>query len=246
MKFKKSLFKSNNPMVKEEVLRRNSTSKDIENMTIQGGVNKSFVLFGVLLMAFYVGYAAPSTLFMYGGVIGGFIVSIIAARDTQRSAIWAPLFAGLYGVAIGSVSHFYAALYDGIIFHAVTLTFAIFFTMLTLYKSGLIKVTDRFRSIILMATGAIMLLYIVSFVLSFFSIDFPFLHDRGMIGVGISLVIVAIASLKLLVDFDNFDKGEQLGSPKYMEWYIAMGFLFTMIWLYMEILWLLSNFLGED
>ena len=179
-------------------------------------------------------------------MIGGFIVSIIAAKDLQRSNIWAPLFAGLYGLAIGSISYLYASLYDGIIFHAVTLTFAIFFTMLTLYKSGLIQVTERFRSIILMATGAIMLMYILSFVLSLFSIDLPFLHDRGMIGIGISLAIVVIASLKLLVDFDNFDKGAQLRSPKYMEYYIAMGLLFTMIWLYMEILWLLSNFLGDD
>ena len=246
MKFKKSLFESNNPMVKEEVLRRNTTQERLDVMTVQGGVNKSFVLFGVLLMAFYVGYAMPNTLFMYGGMIGGFIVSIIAAKDTQRSAIWAPLFAGLYGLAIGAISYFYASIYNGIIFHAVTLTFAIFFAMLTLYKSGLITVTERFRSIILMATGAIMLMYIISFVLSFFSIDFPFLHDRDAIGIGISLAIVAIASLKLLVDFDNFDKGAQMGSPKYMEWYIAMGFIFTMIWLYMEILWLLSNFLGDD
>ena len=91
-----------------------------------------------------------------------------------------------------------------------------------------------------------MLLYIVSFVLSLFSIDMPFLHDQSMMGIGISLVIVVIASLKLLVDFDNFDKGEQFGSPKYMEYYIAMGLLFTMVWLYTEILWLLSAVMSGD
>jgi uncharacterized YccA/Bax inhibitor family protein len=246
MKLGKNLFRSSNPMVKEEVLRQNTTREREDKMTIEGGVNKSFVLFGVLLMAFYVGYTNPNPLFAYGGMIGGFIVSIIAARDLKRSNIWAPLFAGLYGLAIGAVSFMYASIYDGIIFHAVTLTFAIFFTMLTLYKSGLIKVTERFRSIIMVATGAIMIMYLLSFVLSLFSIDLPFLHDRGMIGIGISMAIVAIASLKLLVDFDNFDRGAQLGSPKYMEYYVAMGLLFTMIWLYMEILWLLSNFLGDD
>ena len=118
--------------------------------------------------------------------------------------------------------------------------------MLTLYKSGLITVTEKFRSVIMMATGAIMLLYIVSFVLSLFSINMPFLHEQSMIGIGISMVIVVIASLKLLVDFDNFDKGAQFGSPKYMEYYIAMGLLFTMIWLYTEILWLASALMSGD
>ena len=228
------------------MLRDNRTHDRNEVMTVQGGVNKSFVLFGVLLMTFFVGYSTPNPLFMYGGMIGGFIVSIIMSRDLQRSNIWAPLFAGLYGLAIGAISAIYANVFgDNIIFHAVTLTFAIFFSMLTLYKSGLITVTEKFRSIIMMATGAIMLLYIVSFVLSLFSIDMPFLHDQSMIGIGISMAIVVVASLKLLVDFDNFDRGAKFGSPKYMEYAIAAGLLFTMIWLYTEILWLLSAMSGD-
>lgn len=246
MKLEERLTKSNNPMIKEEVLKGNITNDRQEVMTIQGGVNKSFVLFAVLLMAAFVGYSAPSKLFMIGGSIGGFIVSIIASRDLKRSNIWAPLFAGLYGLAVGSITYLYGAMYNGIVFHAITITFAIFFTMLTLYKSGLIQVTEKFRSVIMTAMGAIMLLYIVSFVLSLFSIDMPFLHDQSMIGVGISMGIVVIASLKLLVDFDNFDKGAAFGSPKYMEYYIAMGLLFTMIWLYTEILYILSYFMGGD
>ena len=214
---------------------------------VQGGVNKTFVLFGVLLMGAFVGYSAPSQLFMIGGFIGGFIVSLIMSRDLKRSNIWAPLFAGLYGLAVGSISAIYAAAFDGIVFHAITLTFAIFFTMLTLFKSGLIKVTEKFRSVIMMATGAIMLVYIVEFVLGyFFSIDVPYLHDQSMMGIGISLVIVVVASLKLLVDFDNFERGEKFGSPKYMEYAIGAGLLFTMIWLYTEILYLVSAFMGSD
>lgn len=246
MSFKNKLLSSNNPMLKDEVLKQNTTRDRNDVMTVQGAVNKSFLLFVVLLMTFVVGFANPSPLFMYGGVIGGFIVSIIGARDLQRSHIWAILFAALYGVATGVISAIYNARFDGILLHAVTLTFAIFFTMLTLYKSGLITVTEKFRSIIMMATGAIMLLYLLSFVLSFFSITLPFLHEQSMIGIGISLVIVVIASLKLLVDFDDFDKGERFGSPKYMEWYVAKGLLFTMIWLYWEILWLVSALTGGE
>lgn len=246
MKLEERLNKSNNPMIKEEVLRGNTTNDRQEVMTIQGGVNKTFILFAVLLMAAFVGYSAPSQLFMIGGSIGGFIVSIIAAKDLKRSNIWAPLFAGLYGLAIGSITFMYGAMYDGIVFHAITITLAIFFTMLTLYKSGLIVVTEKFRSVIMTAMGAIMLLYIVSFGLSMFGIDMPYLHDQSMIGVGISMGIVVIASLKLLVDFDNFDRGAKFGSPKYMEYYIGMGLLFTMIWLYTEILYILSYFMGSD
>ncbi|MEM1120885.1 MAG: Bax inhibitor-1/YccA family protein [Bacteroidota bacterium] len=246
MKLADRLTKSNNPMIKEEVLKGNITRDRQEVMTIQGGVNKSFVLFAVLLMAAFVGFSNPNNIFLYGGSIGGFIVSIIASRDLERSNIWAPLFAGLYGLAIGVITFAYGSMFEGIVFHAITITLAIFFTMLTLYKSGLIKVTEKFRSIIMTAMGAIMLLYIVSFILSLFSIDMPLLHDQSIYGVGISMGIVVIASLKLLVDFDNFDKGAQFGSPKYMEYYIAMGLLFTMIWLYTEILYILSYFMGSD
>ncbi|MEM9823507.1 MAG: Bax inhibitor-1/YccA family protein, partial [Bacteroidota bacterium] len=140
----------------------------------------------------------------------------------------------------------YASIFENIVFSAVSLTFAILFTMLMLYKSGLIKVTERFRNIVMTATGAIMLVYLASMVLYFFSIDMPFLHDQSPIGIGISLLIVGVASMKLLVDFDNFEKGEQLKTPSYMEWYFGMSLLFTLIWLYLEILWLLSNFMGND
>lgn len=241
------LNKSNNPMIKEEVLKGNTTNNRQEVMTVQGGVNKTFVLFGVLLMTAYVGYMAPSRLFMMGGFIGGFIVSIIMSRDLKRSNIWAPLFAGLYGLGVGALSAVYGSMFDGIVFQAITITMSVFFVMLTLFKSGLIKVTEKFRSVIMMATGAIMLLYIVEFVLgTFFSIDVPYLHDQSMMGIGISLVIVVVASLKLLVDFDNFERGEKFGSPKYMEFAIGAGLLFTMIWLYTEILYLLSAVMGSD
>lgn len=246
MKFEKRLLESNNPMMKDEVLQQNTTRNRREAMTVQGAVNKSFILFIALLATFVVGFAFPNPLFLWGGIIGGFVISIIAAKDLQRSHIWAILFAAVYGLATGALSAIYNARFDGILFHAVTLTFSIFFTMLTLYKSGLVKVTEKFRSVIMMATGAIMLLYLVSFVLYMFGITMPFLHEQSMIGIGISLVIVAIASLKLLVDFDDFHKGEQFGSPKYMEWYVAKGLLFTMIWLYWEILWLVSAFMGGD
>ena len=118
--------------------------------------------------------------------------------------------------------------------------------MLALYKTGLITVTQKFRAGVTMAVGAVMLLYLVNIVLHLFGISIPFLHDGGPIAIGISAVIIVIACLNLLLDFDNFDKGEQAGAPKYMEWYFGMGLLFTIVWLYLELLRLLSFFMGED
>ena len=97
-----------------------------------------------------------------------------------------------------------------------------------------------------MATGAILLVYVLNFVLSFFGMNVPYLHEGGMIGIGISLVIVGVAAMNLLLDFDNFDKGEQFGAPAYMEWFCAMGLLITLVWLYIEILRLLSLLQGRD
>jgi len=242
------LTKSNNPMIKEKVVTGSSpiTRSGESSMTLQGSVNKSFMLFGLLLVTAFVGYTAPSKMFMYGGIFGGMAISFIASMKPEKSAIWAPLFALVYGLAIGTISAIYASMYNGIIFHAVTITLSIFFAMLFLYKSGLITVTDKFRSVIMTLMGGIMILYLVSFGMHLFGYDMPFLHDQSPIGIGISLVIALVASLKLLVDFDNFDRGVKAGAPNYMEWYISMGLLFTMIWLYTEILYLVSAFMGSD
>ena len=129
----------------------------------------------------------------------------------------------------------------GIVFQAFSLTIAALFAMLFIYKSGIIKVNGRFRMMVVMATGAIALVYLTSFVLSFFGIQIPYLHQGGPIGIGISAVVLAIACLNLLLDFDNFERGEQYGAPKYMEWFSAVGLIVTLVWIYLEILRLLSR-----
>ncbi len=244
--------KSSNPMFSEDKMRGSSTVLDGEmvsvgeKMTVNGAVNKTFVLFGIMLAAAAVGFLFPNMIFFWGGMLGGVAIYFLASRSPERSNVLAPLYAVVEGLFVGTVTAMYAAAFDGIIFHAVTLTFAILFMMLTLYKAGVIKVTAKFRAGVSMAVGAVMLLYLVNIVLYFFGISIPFLHDGGPMAIGISLVIIGIASLNLLLDFDNFDKGEQLGAPKHMEWYFGMGLLFTLIWLYLEILRLLAMFAGND
>ncbi len=248
----RNIFESNNPMIKEEAIERNTNVLDSEMvysgelMTVNGAVNKTVMLLGIMTIAALGGYVFASKFLMIGGVIGGAAVSFIAGRNLDKSPMLAPLFAVFEGLVVGGASAIYSSFYGGIIFQAVTLTLAILFTMLMLYKSGVIKVTERFRSIIMTAVGGIMLLYLVEFVLYFFGVDVPFLHDQSPIGIGISLVIVGVASMKLLVDFDNFDKGEEMKTPSYMEWYYGMGLLFTLVWLYLEILYLISAFAGGD
>lgn len=216
-------------------------------MTAQGAVNKSFMLFGILLITTYIGFTNPHPVLVWGGAIVGLIVVLIAAFKPHLSPTLAPIYAVVEGLFVGGITATYAwAFGGGIIFQAVTLTFAVLFMMLFLYKSGTIKVTQKLRSGIIMATGAILLVYILNLVLSFFGINMPYLHQGGTIGIGISLVIVGVAAMNLLLDFDNFDKGEQFGAPAYMEWFCAMGLLITLVWLYVEILRLLSIISGRD
>lgn len=217
-----------------------------ERMTVQGAVNKSLILGFIMLVTAVFAFQAPNPLFMWGGAIGGLVIVLIASFKPQYSGTLAPIYAGLEGLFVGAISAIYASAYNGIVFQAVTLTMAVFFIMLFIYKAGIIKVTNKLRSGVIMATGAIFVVYLLSWVLSMFGINMPYLHEGGMIGIGISLLIIGVAAMNLLLDFDNFDKGEQYGAPKYMEWFSAMGLLITLVWLYIEILRLIAIFTSSD
>lgn len=254
MSRRRSLMESRNPVMKEEMYRRTAEGTldgDMiqvtgERMTIQGAINKTFILTGIMILTAALGFAYPSPLFMWGGAIGGLIVVLIASARPQNSPTLAPLYAALEGLFVGSISAIYASLVNGIIFHAVTLTIAVLFMMLFLYKSRIIKVTKQLRTGIIMATGAVFIVYLLNMVLSLFGINMPYLHEGGAIGIGISLVIIGIAAFNLLLDFDNFEKGEKYGAPGFMEWFSAMGLLITLVWLYIEILRLVAIISSSD
>jgi len=248
MSRKKSFFESSNPVMNEKILQQSAGTMvhGGEVMTVNGAVNKTLLLTAILLFTTLFSYLNPNPILMWGGAIAGFIVVMISVFKPQYSNITAPLYAGLEGLFVGGISAMYAAAFNGIIFQAVTVTMAILFMMLFLYKSGIIKVTKSFRTGVIMATGAVLLVYLVSFALGMFGINVPFLHEGGMMGIGISVVIIGIASLNLLLDFDNFEKGEELGAPRYMEWFFAMGLLVTLVWLYLEVLRLIAMLSGRD
>lgn len=246
---RRGLFESSNPYLQGKAFQNTgngATLADDEKMTVNGAVNKTFFLGTIMLAAAGVSYTFPSSLLTWGGAIAGLIVVIVASRRVEQSSTWGPLYAVFEGLFLGGITAMYASMFDGIVLQAVTLTFAVFFAMLAIYKSGLIKVTKSFRSGIMMATMGIFGLYLVSFVLSFFGIHMSFLHEASPLTLIISLGILAIASLNLLLDFDTFEKGEEHGAPVYMEWFAAMGLLITLVWIYIEILRILSIFTGRD
>lgn len=254
---RRNLFESRNPIMTERSFKQSTqevgqpSSQELvgiqqDTMTVAGAVNKSLLLSTILMISAIAGYVFASPIVLWGGMGIGLVLVLVAVFKTHWSPFIAPAYAFFEGLFVGAISAMYASAFDGIIFHAVSLTMAVLFLMLFLYKSGIIKVTQKLRAGVMMATGAVIVVYVLSFVLGFFGIEMPFLHDAGPIGMGISLVIIGIASMNLLLDFDNFDKGAQMGSPKYMEWFCAMGLLITLVWLYVEILRFLAILNSSD
>lgn len=244
-----NFFEPGNPVFNEERLRKESTGRSTvgpiirdDTMSINGAVNKSIFLFSLMMLTTFVSFIMPSPFLLWVGAIGGLIAVLVSVFKPQWSATIAPGYALFEGLFLGTISYFYAnAFYPGIIFQAIGLTMGTLITMLLVYKSGLIKVTDKFRTGVVMATGAIFIVYMISWIGSMFGFAVPYLHEGGVIGIGISIVIIGVAALNLLLDFDLFEKGEQMQAPKYMEWFAAMSLLVTLVWLYVEFLRLLSK-----
>jgi uncharacterized YccA/Bax inhibitor family protein len=237
----RNLFNSSSNPVLSEKSFQSTTGVVGETMTVRGAVQKSFLLAALLVVVGIWAFSNASPLLIGVGAIGGLIAVLVAVFKKEWSPFLAPIYAVLEGLVLGAVTAIYAQAYDGIVFNAITLTIAILLAMLFLYQTRIIKVTEKFRSGVIMATMGIFLVYLLNFVLGFFGINLPFLHSGGIMGIGISLFIVGIASLNLLLDFDMFEKGEQYGAPKYMEWFAALGLMVTLVWLYLEILRLLSK-----
>lgn len=240
-------MKSSNPLLKEKIFSPDYAVSD--RMSLNGVVNKSFLLLGMLfLSAFYVwqqfsvGQSFSSVSgYLIVGAIGGLILAVITSFKPNLSGITAPIYAVLEGLFIGGISAYMEMRFPGIVFQAVSLTFAVFFTMLFLYRTGIIKVTAKFKMMVVSATGAIFLFYMLSFILSFFGISMPLIHDTGIFGIGFSLFVVGLAAFNLVLDFDFIDESVKRGAPKFMEWFGAFALLVTLVWLYIEILRLLSK-----
>ena len=158
------------------------------------------------------------------------------------SPITAPIYALLEGLFLGGISAFFEKSYPGIAVQAIGLTFGVLFVLLLAYKTGLVRATRGFKLGVIAATGAIALVYLANIVMgAFFHSQISILYSRTPLGIGISVVVVIIAALNLVLDFDMIETGSRMGAPKYMEWYGAFAMMVTLIWSYLEILRLLSK-----
>ncbi len=250
-----ALFKTSNPALNGKTFenlpgaRYGGFVDESTQMTLNGTVNKT----GILLLCAIATAVYTWRLFLQSrdmadvapwmllGVFGGFIVAIVTTFKKEWSPVTAPIYALLEGLFLGGLSAFLDLRYPGIAMQAVGLTFGTLFVLLVAYRSGLIPVTQKLRMGIVAATGGICLLYLIEMLLGLFGIQFAAINGSGFIGIGFSLFVVAIAALNLVLDFDFIERGVQAGAPKYMEWYGAFGIIVTLVWLYLEILRLLSK-----
>ncbi len=245
-----SLFKSGNPALSEKQFQQTIRVDSGETMTVRGTMNK----FGFLMLMVMAGAAFAWQWFSAGkeimplmltGALGGLVVAIVIVFKKEWSGYLAPAYAILEGLFVGGISAYFNFLfqdkYPGIISHAVLITFAVAASMYLLYTLRIIKVTEKFRSIIFVATASIAFFYLLTWILSFFGIRFEFLSTGSTFGIIFSLVVIVIAALNLILDFDMIEQGSAMGAPKYMEWYGAFGLLVTLVWLYLEILRLLAK-----
>lgn len=247
-----NLFKSGNPALSEKAFKGISSMSTnyAESMTLRGTLNKfGFMLLMLLGSAFYSwkeftdgGNVTP---LIWIGLIGGLVVALVITFKKEWAPYLAPAYGLLEGLFLGAISAYYneafATKAPGIVMNAVGLTFGTAIAMYFLYSFKIIKATEKFKSVIMMATAGIAVFYLISMVVGMFGIPIAFLHEGSLMGIGFSLVVVAIAALNLILDFDMIEQGTAAGAPKYMEWYCAFGLMVTIVWLYLEILRLLSK-----
>jgi uncharacterized YccA/Bax inhibitor family protein len=248
-----ALFESSNPTLSQKFFDK-SLKMQAEaqgTMSVAGTINKfGFLMLLVIAGAtftwqkVYSGQPESASTFMMVGLFSAMILGFVIAFKPNWGQYLAPIYAILEGFALGGISAFVnIALkdkYPGIVLQAVGLTFGVSIAMFLLYNFRVIKVTEKFKSIIIAATAGIAFFYIITWIISLFGISIPFMGlNGGLLGIGISLFIVAIAALNLLLDFDRIEQGAAMGAPKFMEWFSAFGLLITIVWLYIEMLKLL-------
>jgi len=237
-----------NPTLKENTFTDVSADRSSGEMTINGTVQKTAILLLLALASasytwqqyFSVGAGAMGG-WIFGGMIGGLIFAIATSFKKTWAPITAPLYAICEGLFLGAISALFQARYGSIVIEAVLLTFGTLAALLGAYQTGLIRATDGFKRGIFAATGGIGIAYMLTWILSMFHVQVPFIYGNGLIGIGFSLFVVVIAALNLVVDFDFIEQGAKAGAPKYMEWYASFSLLVTLVWLYLEILRLLAK-----
>lgn len=255
-----AIARTANPALNKKTFSSFTATAEGQTMTLNGTVNKIFILLLLVVAgAFYTWRLAFEAIssdsltasraiipWMIAGGLGGFIVAIITVFKRSIAPITAPIYAVLEGLFLGGISAFLEYQYPGIVINAVGLTFGILLSLLLAYRSGLIKPTENFKLGVFAATGGVAVFYLLSFIFSMFGMPIGYLHNNSLFSIGISVVIIIIASLNLVLDFDFIEQGAASSAPKFMEWYAAFGLIVTLVWLYLEILRLLAKLASRN
>jgi uncharacterized YccA/Bax inhibitor family protein len=250
--FKNKQFDKPQTVQVDEQGNRSSVLIDYNNtMTISGIINKSFILLGLLVASAALTWMLTDSGYnpmplLIGGAVVGLILVLVASFKPHLSAYLAPGYALFEGLFIGALSALFEAMYPGIVIQAVGATFTTFLVCFLLYKYQVVKVTEKFKSVVIGATITIAIYYLITWLLSMFT-SFQAVHyGNSWMSIGISVFVIVIAALNLFLDFDQIEKGAERQMPKYMEWFSAMGLMITLVWLYVEFLRLLSKLSSRD
>ncbi|MFA5689738.1 MAG: Bax inhibitor-1/YccA family protein [Kiritimatiellales bacterium] len=232
-----------NPALNDKVFRDAAiTSSNV--MTVQGAVSRTAILLAILLGATTFTWNSPdSGGLMLLGAIAGFIVALITIFNPKISPVCAPIYAACEGLLLGGISRLFELQYPGIVLQAIFLTFGTLGALLLVYSLRIVRATEQFKMGVFAATGGIALFYLFAWIFSFFGGGhfFSVIYSNGLAGIIFSVIVVVIAALNLVLDFDFIERGAAQGAPRYMEWYAAFGLMVTLVWLYIEILRLLSK-----
>jgi uncharacterized YccA/Bax inhibitor family protein len=241
-------MRSGNPVLPESTFTDISQRGYVQPMTLTGVVNRSVLMLLLVAAAaasvwsFSASHPAIVSPAVMTGALGGFVVAIATSFKRNWAPVTAPVYAVLEGLFIGGISMVMEQRFPGLVLQAVLLTFGVMFALLAAYQSRIIRPSETFKSVIVGATFGIVVVYLVSMVVQlFFHTAIPLIFDSGPVGITFSLVVVGIAALNLVLDFDFIENGIAYGAPKWMEWYAAFGLTVTLVWLYLEILRLLAK-----
>ncbi|WP_452232358.1 Bax inhibitor-1/YccA family protein [Lacinutrix sp. MEBiC02595] len=213
-------------------------------MTVSGIVIKSLFCIAIIaVITVYVWslYSAGFDMqwFLYGGIISSIIISVIISYKHNWAPFLVPLYAIAKGFFLGGISSFAHAKFPNMPYQAIGVTIITFFTILLLYQTRIIVVTQKLKSIIITAASSIFLVYIISWILNFFGFQ-SFIWGTSLIAIAFNVIAAIVASLTLLLDFQYIER-QKNSAPKSKEWLATWGLLVSLVWLYVEILRLMKK-----
>lgn len=240
------MFRTSNPTLNEKVFERGAVSHGLDAnnvMTLQGTVHKCGIAIFLTIAAAMYSWSNPWMMKLYIPLaIASLVLVVVSYFKMSWAPVLTPTYALVKGTALGSISLVMETQYPGVVMQALAGTFGTFVFLLLAYQSRLIRADENFKLGVVAATGGIFFLYLIALVGGLFGFQMSFMHDSSPLSIGISVAIVVVAALNLVLDFDFIENASEAGNqPKFMEWFAALGLLVTLVWLYVELLRLLSK-----